>query len=207
MRLMILLGLMLSVSGQSVPEDREPVLPVDGVYGNVYGWPTSVLDGTHAPIRNADVLLTDLSTGNTRSTVTDSAGFYSFECLEFGVYQLSFSKKGYIRESVGPFSYNTPKTAPIDGILHLDMIFVRWVGELWIRTEDRDGKPLEGVSVSVDGDDWLPLQTNRCGDFSNTFKTGRHSIHLHREGYRPKQLDVIIGDKPNQVTVVLDPED
>ena len=207
MRLMILLGLMLSVSGQSVPEDREPVLPVDGVYGNVYGWPTSVPDGTHAPIRNADVLLTDLSTGNTRSTVTDSAGFYSFECLDFGVYQLSFSKEGYIRESVGPFSYNSPKTAPIDGILHLDAIFVRWVGELWVRTEDRDGKPLEGVSVSVDGGDWLELQTNRCGDFSNIFKTGSHSIRLHKEGYRPKQMEVTVGDKPAQVTAVLELED
>ncbi len=207
MILIILLGLTLTVSGQSVPEYREPVLPVDGVYGNVYGWPTSVLDGTHSPIRNADVLLTDLSTGTTRSTVTDSAGFYSFECLDFGVYQLSFSKEGYIRESVGPFSYESPRTAPIDGILHLDVIFFWRVGELWIRTEDRDGEPLEGVSVSVDGSDWLSLQTNRCGDFSNTFKTGRHSIRLHKGGYRSKQLNVIIGDKPNQVTVVLDPED
>src|SRR5918993_2719213 len=59
----------------------------------------TVVDTTGAVIPGAQLALTDLSTNDTRSAVTQEAGNYSFANLNFGQYKLTVSLQGFATQN------------------------------------------------------------------------------------------------------------
>ena len=60
--------------------------------GNIQG---TVVDQSQAVVANAEVVLTNLANGSTRTTATNDSGIYRFELLSAGNYTAKINAKGF----------------------------------------------------------------------------------------------------------------
>jgi hypothetical protein len=79
----------------------------------------TVTDPSGAVISGATVTLTSISTGQVRSVVTDSAGYYQFGLLAPGNYKVSFSASGFKTVDVPSITINATNTAVLNHSLEV----------------------------------------------------------------------------------------
>ena len=74
----------------------------------------SVLDQSGAAVPGATVTVTNLATGVTTDTRSDSSGVYNFQFLPIGSYSVAGSAQGFQKTSVGPLTLEIDQIANID---------------------------------------------------------------------------------------------
>src|SRR5262249_54177792 len=84
--------------------------------GQVLG---QVTDPTGAVVLGAKIELRDTATGALRTTVTDSAGQYTFAQVTPGAYSVTVIAKGFAKAVVSAVTAEVGKTSPINGTLKL----------------------------------------------------------------------------------------
>lgn len=77
----------------------------------------SVTDPSGAVIQNADVKLVNLATGLTRSSRTNSNGFYTFEDLPVGTYSVTISGSGFQSQDFSNVMVQANRTATVNARL------------------------------------------------------------------------------------------
>ncbi|MEJ2147546.1 MAG: carboxypeptidase-like regulatory domain-containing protein [Acidobacteriota bacterium] len=200
---MIVPILLTALAGTSAQVETE--ISVIGIYGYVKdeSW---FDETTHPPVPGAFVELTELRTGRTRRTKADSAGFYAFDCLDLGLYDLRFSMSGFLPSSVEMIRFDSPTSIRIDEILHLDQPPVSdEFGQVLLRILDSAGEPIEGVTVSEDGGSEFSERSDRCGNVWRRFEPGRHILLLQKHGFGSTRISVSAKRAPTELKAVLDP--
>ncbi|HKW75483.1 MAG TPA: carboxypeptidase regulatory-like domain-containing protein [Terriglobales bacterium] len=74
----------------------------------------TVTDGTGAVVANAGVKITQVDTGITRQTTTNSAGIYRFDAVDLGTYRLSVQAKGFATAAKTGIEILASRTTNID---------------------------------------------------------------------------------------------
>src|ERR1700746_2954590 len=77
----------------------------------------TVTDRTAAVIPNAGVKITNKSTGEARSVVSNNAGLYSFNLLPAGMYDVHISVKGFSTVAYENVELAVSRTTTIDAVL------------------------------------------------------------------------------------------
>jgi hypothetical protein len=126
-----------------------------------------VSDPSGAVVANATVTLTNPSTGDKRTTVTNSAGIYRFSAVTPGNYSLEASPKGFKSVKVSHIVVTVGATATQDVKLEVgqgsEQITVEGGGQQLIQTEDAS------LSQLIDRRVWeqMPLEARNPNDFIN----------------------------------------
>src|SRR5437868_5339162 len=126
-----------------------------------------VSDPSGAVVANATVTLMNPSTGEKRTTVTNSAGIYRFPAVTPGNYSLEASPKGFKSVKVSHIVVTVGATATQDVKLEVgqgsEQITVEGGGQQLIQTEDAS------LSQLIDRRVWeqMPLEARNPNDFIN----------------------------------------
>ena len=129
---------------------------------------------TGQPAAGVTVTLTG---GATRST--DATGAYSFAGLAAGSYSITFSKSGYLTQTVGPYSAAAGATTTVDHDLHLNCLSGRVVSAT--------GTPLAAATVTITGG--ATRTTDPAGYYTFwDFAPGTYSITAAKTGYVSKTV-------------------
>jgi hypothetical protein len=84
------------------------------LYGSIVG---SVTDSSRAVIPRATVRITQLATGQSRTTTTDDSGVFGFPTVGPGTYNVTVSKEGFQRFATEGLTVPVDQVARIDAIL------------------------------------------------------------------------------------------
>ncbi|QNI35754.1 TonB-dependent receptor [Edaphobacter albus] len=77
----------------------------------------TVKDSSGGVVVGARVTVTNMSTAEHRSVVTDSSGNYTLTTLPIGTYEIAVEKSGYKKSSRSPITLNVDQTARVDSML------------------------------------------------------------------------------------------
>ena len=166
------------------------------ISGNVFE------DGTNQPVANANVVLTNTTTGDVQSTVTSSNGYYYLSTV-IGSYRLDISKPGYI--SSAPLYLNLPsgQTNVNDIYLVKDEAFIsgKVVNDL--------GSSIQLASVTATkGNTVEQTNSNENGDYSFTLSSGSWTIEVSKLGFispEPLTVNLATGDNLQNQNLTLIP--
>ncbi|MCX8007959.1 MAG: carboxypeptidase regulatory-like domain-containing protein [Coriobacteriia bacterium] len=133
-----------------------------------------------------------------KTVLTDAAGFFAIEEVDFGSGTLTASKDGYNPVSL---RVETSRTKPIASVgVRMDDH-----GKLTIRTLDASGKPLPGVQALL-VDHAVLKTTDADGELLLDAPKGRYRIAFRKQGYRrvpPQAFEVVLGQE-RSATVTLE---
>src|ERR1700744_5514177 len=79
----------------------------------------TVTDPSGAVVPNAKVTATNVDTGATTPTTSNSGGVYAIRFLQIGNYKVTIEAPGFAPSNFGPFVLETGQNARIDGKLTL----------------------------------------------------------------------------------------
>lgn len=186
---------------------------------SIYG---RVCDSSGAPLDGIEVTLEQSKTELKRMCKTDRDGIYHFDCLEEGIYSLTFKSPagspGFITERMEDFTYPALHSLRIDRRLEINPA----VREVWIIDSDEPGKPLT-ISVKDSGSsgnlentqivisdangilDESPT-TDLCGIAQIRLEPGkRYSVRISKDGFENKAINFEMPDQQKRLNIRLDP--
>lgn len=79
----------------------------------------TVLDRSEAVVPNAKVIVTDIATGLTRTTTTDTGGSYEFSTLKSGSYTVTVSMTGFSTLEIRGVVLRSGETGRVDARLEV----------------------------------------------------------------------------------------
>ena len=86
-------------------------LPAQSIYGTLTG---TVADPAQAVVPNAKVSLKNRASGDTRNTVTNAEGYYTFAAVPVGTYDLQAEAPGFISAKVEGVSFSGAELRKVD---------------------------------------------------------------------------------------------
>jgi hypothetical protein len=185
----------------------------------IYG---RVCDSSGAPLDGIEVTLEQSNTELKRSCKTDRDGIYHFDCIEEGIYSLTFrspgGSPGFITERMEDFTYPALQSLRIDRRLEINPA----VREVWIIDSDEPDKPLtisvkdgrssdnlENTQIIIsDANGILDKSptTDLCGRASILLVPGkRYSVRLSKDGFENKVINFDMPDEEKQLQIRLNP--
>ena len=184
------LSCLLAIGAVALVPAQQRDVPAPPTVGNAQITGTVVTDATPAAgVRRAIVTLTNLSRGDSRTTVADDRGQFSFETLPAGRYMLSASKGGYVRNMYGatrPGGMGVP-LALLDGARTTGLVLTLVRGGVITGVlRDRLGAPVRNVRVNA-GRQGAAINerrgpTDSAGGSSETDDRGVYRIYGLRPG-------------------------
>lgn len=124
-------------------------------------------------------VLVTLSNGSTRTT--DTAGAYSFTSLTAGSYALTFSKTGYVPQTIGPYAAASSDTVTVDYDIHTTCLSGRIVTST--------GAGIDGATVTLAGTAAGTRTTDAGGYYTFwDIPAGTFSVTASKTGYASKSV-------------------
>ena len=184
---MMLLVLLTLLTPQQPWQHPEIQRQVSGLFGYV-------VDPAGAALPGVTVRITDLGSGEARTVKTDRDGYYAFDCLDEGVYELRFISSSFLPSVVGPITYKAGGGAEIDQWLNLRPLGRSYVSSdclVILKILDSHGEKIEGVRAFIDGStEPAPRTSSRCGQLPIGVSPDRHQVVLRREGFQAKVVTI-----------------
>lgn len=134
-------------------------------------------DGTDA-ISGATVVLSDSDELSSSKTTGDD-GSVTYDDIDNGTYTVTVSKSGYTTET---------ETVVVEGAdveVDIELTPTRTISFTIQDSEDTPG-PIEGATVTIDGDTAHKKTTGAAGGCTATLADGEHTIVVEAEGYTSK---------------------
>jgi hypothetical protein len=176
-----------------------------------------IADLSGEPLPGVEVILENPKMEFERSYKTEKDGMYHFDCLEKGVYSLSFKLAGFIAERMENFTYSPPSSLEFNRELQLDpatedtFIFPAAGPEkalVVIVRDNRTSDYLENAQVAIfDGDfrKGAPI-TNVCGNASMFLEPGKkYSVRISKDGFKEQVINLDMPKEPKRMNVRLSP--
>ncbi len=101
----------------------------------------TISDASGAPVANAEVVISSVATGLTRSATTTNAGAYTISALPIGTYTVSITAAGLAKTDVAPFDLQVGQTRTLDARLD--------VASVQSEVEVKADAPLAQTSAAV----------------------------------------------------------
>jgi choice-of-anchor B domain-containing protein len=166
-------------SGNIIASDIENGLFVLGVNYT----PGAYLEGnitdalTSAPLNNAQIDIVATSA----SDISNGSGDYFSGLASGGTYDVTYSKTGYISETISNVILSNGNTTVVNVEL-VPLITFTLQGTV----EDTNGTPIPNVQISINGPQQSQTTTNGVGQFSlNSFLEGTYELFIGAWGYHP----------------------
>lgn len=148
-------------------------------------------DGTDA-ISGATVVLSD-SEEFTSSKTTDSDGVVIFEEIDNGTYNLTVSKSDYTTYT------ETISVSGADITVDVELTPTRIINF----TVDDGTDPIQGATVTIDGDTSNKKTTGSSGGCTATLADGEHEIVVSKDGYTTETETITTDSTHNSFTISL----
>jgi len=144
------------------------------VQGGITG---TVIDPTGAMVPNANVTATNVETGQTRSTSTNSSGEFAISALVAGTYKVRVDVRGF-KEAIETATVGVSQTSHLNIVLFLGTGHSNF-GTIAVQVIDAHGAAVSGTVITIvaaNGGTVASGPADQDGRFESTAQAGDYTI-------------------------------
>src|ERR1051326_4149107 len=166
--------LLLTLTAIAAVETRAQVL-----YGSIAG---TVRDSSAAPVPGAGVRVTNTSTNQSRDSLTNESGDFSFPSLEAGAYDVTVSKESFQKFTSKDLRVDLDQTARLNVVLTVGALNQSVVVTADIATVQTDSAEVRGEVSRVELTN-VPIPVNRNFESLLIERSEEHTSELQSHSF------------------------